>query len=59
MKAYVVRVLEIEEITGAYYYTQVERGQRHGPFVDVPELVLHLHRHLLREILLQFRTGRH
>jgi hypothetical protein len=37
MKAYIVRVLEVEEIHGFFYYTQEDTGDRHGPFVDVPE----------------------
>ena len=59
MKAYVVRVLEIEKNNGAYYYTQVERGKRHGPFIDVTALLEHLHKGLLREISAQFRKQQH
>lgn len=59
MKAYIVRVLEVEEIHGFFYYTQEDTGDRHGPFVDVPELLVHLHRGILQEILFQLRTGHH
>ena len=59
IKAYAVRVLEIDKTNGVYYYTQVERGKRHGPFIDIPALLAHLHRGLLREILLQFRKQLH
>ena len=59
IKAYAVRVLEIEKSNGAYYYTQVERGKRHGPFIDVTALLAHLHKGLLREITLQFRSQLH
>jgi hypothetical protein len=59
IKAYAVRVLEIEKNNGAYYYTQVERGKRHGPFIDVTALLAHLHKGLLREILAQFRKQLH
>jgi hypothetical protein len=59
MKVYAVRVLEIEKSNGDYFYTQVERGKRHGPFVDVTALLAHLHKGLLREILRQFRIQLH
>jgi hypothetical protein len=59
IKAYTVRVLEIEKSNGSYWYTQVERGKKHGPFVDIPALLAHLHRGLLPEILLQFRKQLH
>ena len=59
IKAYAVRVLEIEKSNGTYWYTQVERGKKHGPFVDIPPMLAHLHRGLLREILLQFKKQLH
>jgi hypothetical protein len=59
IKAYCVRVLEIEKTNGSYFYTQVERGKKYGPFVDIPALVVHLNKGLLREILLQFRKQLH
>jgi hypothetical protein len=59
MKAYVVRVLEIQKVNGSYFYTQVERGKRHGPFADIPAMLVHLNRRLLREILAQFRKQLH
>jgi hypothetical protein len=59
IKAYAVRVLEIEKSNGSYWYTQVERGKRHGPFIDVTALLAHLNKGLLREILAQFRKQLH
>jgi hypothetical protein len=59
MKAYTVRVLEVDKVNGHFYYTQVERGKRHGPFADIPAMLVHLNRGLLREIWAQFRTQLH
>jgi hypothetical protein len=59
MKVYLVRVLEIEKTNGTYFYTQVERGKRHGPFKDIPDMLMHLNRGVLREILAQFRIQQH
>jgi hypothetical protein len=59
IKAYAVRVLELEKSNGNYFYTQVERGKRHGPFIDVTALLAHLHKGLLREITSQFRKQLH
>jgi hypothetical protein len=58
-RAYIVRVLEIQEIAGEYFYTQLERKKRHGPFKDITDMLVHLNKDLLREILQQFRKQLH
>ena len=50
IKLYVIRVLEIDYVDGAYYYHQVETGERYGPFYNLPSMLGHLHDKLLEEI---------
>ena len=50
IKLYVVRVLEIDYVDGAYYYSQVEIDEQYGPFPSLPSMLGHLHDKLLEEI---------
>jgi hypothetical protein len=50
IKLYVVRVLEIDYVDGAYYYNQVETGEQYGPFPSLPSMLGHLHDKLLEQI---------
>jgi hypothetical protein len=47
IKLYVIRVLEIDYVYGAYYYHRVETGEEYGPFPSLPSMLGHLHHRLL------------
>jgi hypothetical protein len=59
IKIYVIRVLEIDYVDGAYYYHQVETGEEYGPFPNLPSMIGHLHERLLEQIVEEIAHRQH
>jgi hypothetical protein len=59
IKLYVIRVLEIDYVDGAYYYHRVETGEEYGPFPSLPSMLGHLQDKLLEQIVEEIARRQH